>query len=148
MELFTPQFFIGFIVGVIILGIYFIITTPFAGEWARNRIKALKEENSKLVVRLNTVIVGDEQIFQYWIKQGAELEHVKERVRWLEGQNADLGETIIVLSNEKSALQDLERKHYVELDILRTRISKLTVPGLPKSKTIVSKNGKIKNVER
>ena len=145
MELFTPQFFLGFIVGVICLGIYFIITTPFAGEWARNRIKALKDENSKLIVRLNAVLVGDEQIFQYWIKQGAELEHVKERVRWLEGQNKDLSDVVIVLSNEKSALQDLRNKQYVELDILRTRISKLTAPGYPKSKKVVSKEGKIKD---
>lgn len=148
MELFTPQLFIGFTVGVICLGIYFIIATPLAGEWAREKIKVLKDENSRLIIRLNTLIVGDEQIFNYWIKQGATLKHIKDRYRLLEDQNNDLSEAIIVLSNEKSALQDLRNKQYIELDILRTRISKLTVPGYPKSKTVISKEGKIKNVER
>jgi len=136
MELFTQQFFLGFSVGVICLGICFIILKPLAGEWARNRIKALKDENSKLLVRLNTVIVGDEQIFGYWMKGQNELKAAQDRVHWLEGQNDDLGSTIIVLSNEKSALQDLRNKHYIERDMLKTRISKLTSPGYRKSKTV------------
>ena len=136
MELFTPQFFLGISAGAVCLGICFVIFKPLAGEWAKNRIKALQDENESLTTKINTLVIGDEQIFGYWMKGQNELKAAQDRVHWLEGQNDDLGSTIIVLSNEKSALQDLRNKHYIERDMLKTRISKLTSPGYRKSKTV------------
>jgi len=136
MELFTQQFFLGITAGAVCLGICLIIFKPLADEWAKNRIKALQDENESLTTKVNTLVIGDEQIFGYWMKGQNELKAAQDRVHWLEGQNDDLGSTIIVLSNEKSALQDLRNKHYIERDMLKTRISKLTSPGYRKSKTV------------
>lgn len=143
MELFTAQFFLGITAGAVCLGICFIIFKPLAGGWAKNRIKALQDENDSLTTKVNTLVIGDEQIFGYWMKGQNELKAAQDRVHWLEGQNKDLGETITVLSNEKSALQDLAQKHYIERDMLKTQISKFTSPAYSKFK--VTKTGEIKD---
>lgn len=143
MNLFTPQFFLGFTVGIIMLGIYFLTVKPLAGKWAKKRIKILEDANNHLHIKLQSILKGDEKIFQFWQKAKAEIKFLQQRVRFIESQNNDLGDTIVALSNEKSALQDLQQKHFIECDILKTQIAKLTSPIY--SKKVVTKQGKIKD---
>ena len=146
MELFIPQLFIGFILGVFILGIWFIKAKPFAETWAKNKIKRLADEIARLDLNLEAAKNDAQNYFEECKKATAAIIPLQERIRFEVNQNADLGDTIIVLSNEKSELQDLRNKHYVERDILKARIARLTGPGY--SKFSISKEGKVEDVER
>lgn len=145
MDLFTTQFFIGFILGNICLGIYFIIFKPLAGEWANNRIKTLKDANNQLTTRLNSIIKGEEIVFEHWQKDVAELKFIKERLRVANKTNVELGDTIYALSKEKSALQDKCERLFIQCDMLKTKMIKLTSPAYEKSSKVITKEGKVKD---
>jgi len=143
MELFTPQFYLGFTVGIILLGIYFISFKPLADDWAKSRIKDLLKDNNHLHIKIQSIMKGDEKIFQFWQRAKGEVKFLQQRIKLIESQNGDLSDTIIALSNEKSELQDLQQKYFIERDILKTRIAKLTSPTY--SKKVINKQGKLQD---
>jgi len=146
MNLFNEQFVIGFLVGIVSQGIFFIIFKPLASDWAKNRIKLLNHNISDLTIKLRSIVKGQEIIYDYWQKAEAELKFIKARFGAVEKTNSELGKTIFQLSKEKSALQDERALLYIEIDKVKARLIKLTSPAYEKSGKVITEEGKVKNV--